>query len=149
MSPSGLIAAWTPELDAQLREHFPTMPFGSLSFMLGRTIPAIKARAHKLRLKRDPAASLARRQDAGRAGYAAARQRSDGKPAVRTPPSPPPEPPKRPDLRETGPDQLAYRRRRLRAAADVLVAHGVEEHSAALAVSLIARGAVPGARLDV
>ena len=148
MSPRGLIAAWTPELDAQLREHYPTMQLGSMSFLLGRTIPAIKARAHKLRLKRNLVASHAVRQEAGRAGQAAAKARRGDEPAPRAPKPPPPQPPKRPDLHETGPDQLAYRRRRLKAAAEALVAHGVEQHSAALAVALIARGAVPGARFE-
>lgn len=39
------IATWTPELDALLTEHFPRMPLVSLGFLLGRTLPALKARA--------------------------------------------------------------------------------------------------------
>ena len=140
MSPRGPIARWTPELDAILIEHFPTMPIASLSFLLGRTIPALKVRAHKLRLRRDPEISRATRQAAGIAGYAAAEKRRAGEPVLRKPPPPP----TRPDLRETGPDALAYHKRRQRAAAEALIAHGVDEHSAALAAHAIASGRVPG-----
>jgi len=138
MSPRGPVARWTPELDAILIEHFPTMPIASLSFLLGRTIPALKVRAHKLRLRRDPEISRATRQAAGKAGYAAAEKRRAGEP-----PQPAP-PPTRPDLRETGPDALAYHKRRQRAAAEALIAHGVDEHAAALAAHAIASGRVPG-----
>lgn len=141
MSPRGPIARWTPELDAILIEHFPTMPIASLSFLLGRTIPALKVRAHKLRLRRDPEISRATRQAAGIAGYAAAEKRRAGEPVLRKPTPPPPT---RPDLRETGPDALAYHKRRQRAAAEALIAHGVDEHSAALAAHAIATGRVPG-----
>ena len=102
MSPRGPIARWTPELDALLIEHFPTMPLVSLSFLVGRTVPALKVRAHKLRLRRDPAISRATRQAAGKAGYAAAEKRRGGEPVLRKPTPQPPPPPTRPDLRETG-----------------------------------------------
>ncbi len=144
MSPRGPIARWTPELDAILIEHFPTMPIASLSFLLGRTIPALKVRAHKLRLRRDPEISRATRQAAGIADYAAAEKRRAGEPVLRKPTPQPPPPPTRPDLRETGPDALAYHKRRQRAAAEALIAHGVDEHSAALAAHAIATGRVPG-----
>lgn len=144
MSPRGPVARWTPELDAILIEHFPTMPIASLSFLLGRTIPALKVRAHKLRLRRDPEISRATRQAAGKAGYAAAEKRRGGEPVVRKPTPQPPPPPTRPDLRETGPDALAYHKRRQRAAAEALIAHGVDEHAAALAAHAIATGRVPG-----
>lgn len=144
MSPRGPIARWTPELDALLIEHFPTMSLVSLSFLVGRTVPALKVRAHKLRLRRDPEISRATRQAAGKAGYAAAEKRRGGKPVLRTPTPQPPPPPTRPDLRETGPDALAYHKRRQRAAAEALIAHGVDEHAAALAAHAIATGRVPG-----
>jgi hypothetical protein len=144
MSPRGPIARWTPELDALLIEHFPTMPLVSLSFLVGRTVPALKVRAHKLRLRRDPAISRATRQAAGIAGYAAAEKRRAGEPVLHKYTPQPPPPPTRPDLRETGPDALAYHKRRQRAAAEALVAHGVDEHSAALAAHAIATGRVPG-----
>lgn len=144
MSPRGPIARWTPELDALLCKHFPTMSLVSLSFLVGRTVPALKVRAHKLRLRRDPEISRATRQAAGIAGYAAAEKRRAGEPVLRKPTPQPPPPPTRPDLRETGPDALAYHKRRQRAAAEALIAHGVDEHSAALAAHAIATGRVPG-----
>ncbi|MBP9032547.1 MAG: hypothetical protein KBG29_01550 [Pseudomonadales bacterium] len=143
------IERWTPELDALLREHFPRMPFESLSFLLGRTISSLKNRANKLRLRRDADVSHASRQAAGKAGYAAARARQGGKPCGRKPPSPPPAPIKRPDLRETGPDQLAYRKRRLKEAAEAMVEHGVDPHAAELAVHAICKGRVPGVRFEI
>lgn len=144
MSPRGPVATWPAALDALLIEHYPTMPIESLSFLLGRTIPALKVRAHKLRLRRDPEISRATRQAAGKAGYAAAEKRRAGEPVLRKPTPQPPPPPTRPDLRETGPDALAYHKRRQRAAAEALVAHGCDEHSAALAAHAIATGRVPG-----
>lgn len=144
MSPRGPVATWPAALDALLIEHYPTMPIESLSFLLARTVPAIKARAFKLRLKRDPGASRMTRQAAGKAGYAAAEKRRAGEPVLRKPTPQPPPPPTRPDLRETGPDALAYHKRRQRAAAEALIAHGVDEHSAALAAHAIASGRVPG-----
>lgn len=142
------IATWTPELDALLTEHFPRMPLVSLGFLLGRTLPSLKARATKLGLRRNRAISRAARQEAGRAGYAAAKARRGGEPPLRNPATPPPQPPLRPDLRETGPDQLAYRKQRLRTAARAMVEHGVDEHAAALAVHLIVKGRVPGVRFE-
>lgn len=144
MSPRGPVATWPAALDALLIEHYPTMPIESLSFLLGRTVKALKARAFKLRLKRDPGAARATRQAAGKAGYAAAEKRRAGEPVLRKPTPQPPPPPTRPDLRETGPDALAYHKRRQRAAAEALIAHGVDEHSAALAAHAIATGRVPG-----
>lgn len=144
MSPRGPVATWPAALDALLIEHYPTMPIESLSFLLGRTIPALKVRAHKLRLRRDPEISRATRQAAGKAGYAAAEKRRAGEPVLRKPTPQPPPPPTRPDLRETGPDALAYHKRRQRAAAEALIAHGVDEHSAALAAHAIATGRIPG-----
>jgi len=146
MSPRGPIARWTPELDALLIEHYPSMPIASLSFILGRTIPALKVRAHKLRLRRDPEISRATRQAAGVAGYAAAEKRRAGEPVVRKPTPQPQHVPTGPAARETGPDALAYHKRRQRAAAEALVAHGVDEHAAALAAHAIATGRVPGVR---
>ena len=144
MSPRGPIARWTPELDALLIEHYPSMPIASLSFILGRTIPALKVRAHKLRLRRDPEISRATRQAAGVAGYAAAEKRRAGEPVVRKPTPQPQHVPTGPAARETGPDALAYHKRRQRAAAEALIAHGVDEHSAALAAHAIATGRIPG-----
>ena len=144
MSPRGPVATWPAALDALLIEHYPTMPIESLSFLLGRTIPALKGRAHKLRLRREPEISRATRQAAGKAGYAAAEKRRAGEPVLRKPTPQPPPPPTRPDLRETGPDALAYHKRRQRAAAEALIAHGVDEHSAALAAHAIATGRIPG-----
>ena len=144
MSPRGPVATWPAALAALLIEHYPTMPIESLSFLLGRTIPALKVRAHKLRLRRDPEISRATRQAAGKAGYAAAEKRRAGEPVLRKPTPQPPPPPTRPDLRETGPDALAYHKRRQRAAAEALIAHGVAEHSAALAAHAIATGRIPG-----
>lgn len=146
MAPRGPIARWTPELDALLIEHYPSMPIASLSFILGRTIPALKVRAHKLRLRRDPEISRATRQAAGVAGYAAAEKRRAGEPVVRKPTPQPQHVPTGPAARETGPDALAYHKRRQRAAAEALVAHGVDEHAAALAAHAIATGRVPGVR---
>lgn len=148
MAPRGPIARWTPELDAILVEHFPTMPIASLSFLLGRTIPALKVRAHKLRLRRDPEISRATRQASGKAGYAAAKARRGGEPVVRKPAPKPQHVATGPAARDTGPDALAYRKRRQRAAAEALVAHGVDEHAAALAAHAIATGRVPGLRFE-
>jgi hypothetical protein len=120
------------------------MPIASLSFLLGRTIKALKVRAHKLRLRVTRRSPRATRQAAGIAGYAAAEKRRAGEPVLRKPTPQPPPPPTRPDLRETGPDALAYHKRRQRAAAEALIAHGVDEHAAALAAHAIATGRVPG-----
>lgn len=140
---------WTPELDALLREHFPRMPFESLAFLTGRSVSALRNRANKLRLKRDPDVARASRQAAGIAGHAAAKQRRNGAPIPRTPPAPKPQPKKRPDLRETGPDLLAHRKARIKAAAEAMVEHGVDPHAAELAVHVIIKGRVPGVRFEI
>ena len=140
------IERWTPELDALLREHFPRMPFESLAFLTGRSVSALRNRANKLRLKRDPDIASANRSEAGKA--AVARARESGKPWGGKPLTPA-SPIKRPDLRETGPDQLAYRKRRLKEAAEAMVEHGVDPHAAELAVHVIIKGRVPGVRFEI
>jgi hypothetical protein len=121
------------------------MPIESLSFLLGRTVKALKARAFKLRLKRDPGAARATRQAAGKAGYAAAEKRRAGEPVLRKPtPQPPTAAPRAPTCARPAPTHWPTHKRRQRAAAEALIAHGVDEHSAALAAHAIATGRVPG-----
>lgn len=44
---------WTPEHDALLRQHYPTMDAPGLAALLGRTVTAIYVRANKLGLARE------------------------------------------------------------------------------------------------
>ncbi len=134
---------WTKELDALLMKHFARMPLDELSKLTGRSISSLKNRANKLRLKRDPDIASANRSVAGKAAVARARESGKqwgGRPLA---------PIVRPDLRETGPDQLAYRKARLKAAAESLVEHGVDPHAAELAVHAIVKGRVPGVRFEI
>lgn len=136
-------AGWTPTLDALLMKHFARMPFDDLSKLTGRSVSSLKNRANKLKLKRDPDIASANRSAAGKAAVARARESGKtwgGKPLTVAP---------QPTLRETGPDQLAYRKARLKAAAEAMVEHGVDPNAATLAVHVIVQGRVPGVRWEI
>ena len=131
---------WTESEDDLLREHYATMDRQQLAQLVGHSVNATAVRAYKLGLKRDPALVRAARMKAGANGAAAAKARGNGWPYRGGPKE-------QPAVRETS-HSIAYRKRRMKAAAEALIEHGVEPGAAELAVHLVMNARVPGVRWE-
>lgn len=138
----GSFRRWSDEDLEFLREHYATMITDTLAKKLGRSVRTVYATAAELGLRKDRVTTDAMRSAAMRAKrdqVRAAKEAKQKKLAQKRPTRPP-----LPPVVTLTEAQIAHHKRRQRAAAEALVAHGCDEHSAALAAHAIATGRVPG-----
>lgn len=123
---------WTHEDLERLRQLWPCTPTSEIATLLGRSVGTLYVKASELKLRKDQRVAVASRARGARERHQADRDKEIAAAKQRA----------------VAPELLPYRKAAMRAAREALIAEGVDEAQAALAVSVIAHGKVPRVRIE-